>query len=167
VTDEQKSVLIKVGRRALFLTSDAGRTPEIKSKTVQLTVTSPPFLDIVTYSKDNWLRCWFNSLNDESISSGIKTAKTVDEWSKIMGRVFHELYRITKKDGWVAFEVGEVRKGTIRLDEYVVPLGIDSGFACEGIVINLQEFTKTSNIWRISNNTDGTNTNPIVLFHKK
>ncbi|MDP2157414.1 MAG: DNA methyltransferase [Nitrospirota bacterium] len=167
VTEEQKISLNYAGKTALFLTNDAGSTPEIKSETVQLTVTSPPFLDIVTYSKDNWLRCWFNSLDDETISSGITTAKSVEEWSKIMGRVFHELYRITRNDGWVAFEVGEVRKGTIRLDEYVVPLGIDAGFYCEGIVINLQEFTKTSNLWGISNNTDGTNTNRIVLFHKR
>ncbi len=167
VTEEQRSLLSKAGKTALFLTNDAGSTPEIKSETVQLTTTSPPFLDIVTYSKDNWLRCWFNSLNDETISSGITAAKSVVEWSKIMGRVFHELYRITRNDGWVAFEVGEVRKGTIRLDEFVVPLGINAGFSCEGIVINLQEFTKTSNLWGISNNTAGTNTNRIVLFHKK
>lgn len=166
VTEQQIQALNKAGKRALFLTNDAGRTPKIKSKTVQLTVTSPPFLDIVTYSKDNWLRCWFNSLNDENIASGITIAKSIEEWSTIMASVFHELYRITRKNGWIAFEVGEVRKGTIRLDEHVVPLGIDAGFSCEGIVINLQEFTKTSNLWGISNNTDGTNTNRIVLFHK-
>jgi len=164
--EEQKQALNRAGETALFLTRDAGKTPEIRSKTVQLTVTSPPFLDIVTYSKDNWLRCWFNGMDAESIAAGISTPKSVDEWSMIMGRVFHELYRVTKKNGWVAFEVGEVRKGTIRLDEFVVPLGINAGFSCEGIVINLQEFTKTSNLWGISNNTDGTNTNRIVLFHK-
>ena len=167
ITEDQKNFLNKAGETALFLTKDAGMTPEIGSETVQLTVTSPPFLDIVTYSKDNWLRCWFNGMDAESIAVGISTPKSVTEWSKIMGRVFHELYRVTKKNGWVAFEVGEVRKGTIRLDEYVVPLGIGAGFSCEGIVINLQEFTKTSNLWGISNNTDGTNTNRIVLFQKK
>ncbi|MBI5074012.1 MAG: site-specific DNA-methyltransferase [Nitrospirae bacterium] len=167
VTEEQKNSLNKAGNTALFLTKDAAATPEIGSKTVQLTVTSPPFLDIVTYSKDNWLRCWFNGMDAERIADGISTPKSITEWSIIMGRVFHELYRITRQDGWVAFEVGEVRKGTIRLDEYVVPLGIDAGFSCEGIVINMQEFTKTSNIWGVSNNTDGTNTNRIVLFHKR
>lgn len=166
VTEEQRYSLNKAWKTALFLSSDAGNTPEIASESVQLTVTSPPFLDIVTYSKDNWLRCWFNSLNDENIASGITMAKSIEEWSTIMASVFHELYRIIRKDGWVAFEVGEVRKGTIRLDEYVVPLGIDAGFSCEGIVINLQEFTKTSNLWGISNNTAGTNTNRIVLFQK-
>ncbi len=167
VTEEQKNSLNEAGRTALFLTNDAGSTPEIGSETVQLIVTSPPFLDIVTYSKDNWLRCWFNGMDAEAIANGISTPKSVSDWSEIMGRVFHELYRITKKEGWVAFEVGEVRKGTIRLDEFVVPLGIDAGFSCEGIVINQQEFTKTSNIWGVSNNTDGTNTNRIVLFQKK
>ena len=167
LSDEQIQNLNKAGDTALFLTCDASKTPEIRSKTVQLTVTSPPFLDIVTYSKDNWLRCWFNGMDAERIADGISTPKSVTEWSKIMGRVFHELYRVTKKGGWVAFEVGEVRKGTIKLDEYVVPLGIDAGFSCEGIVINLQEFTKTSNLWGIDNNVDGTNTNRIVLFYKK
>ncbi len=166
ITQAQKSSLNKAGKTALFLTNDASKTPEIKSKTVQLTVTSPPFLDIVTYAKDNWLRCWFNGMDTERIDAGISTPKSVTEWSDIMGKVFHELYRITRKDGWVAFEVGEVRKGTIRLDEYVVPLAIDAGFSCEGIVINLQEFTKTSNIWGVTNNTGGTNTNRVVLLHK-
>ena len=77
-----------------------------------------------------------------------------------------ELYRVTKKGGWVAFEVGEVRRGKIMLDEIVVPLGIKAGFNCVGILVNLQEFTKTSNIWGIKNNKVGTNTNRIVLFNK-
>jgi hypothetical protein len=31
----------------------------IPSGSVSLVVTSPPFLDIVRYDSDNWLRCWF------------------------------------------------------------------------------------------------------------
>ena len=93
-------------------------------------------------------------------------AKTITEWSDFIEEVFQELYRITKSDGWVAFEVGEVQNSKINLDEYVVPLGLKAGFNCEGIVINEQVFTKTSNIWGIGNNKRGTNTNRIVLFHK-
>ena len=92
--------------------------------------------------------------------------KNIDEWTNIMQDVFHELYRITKKGGWVAFEVGEVNKGLIKLDEYIVPIGINAGFECHGILINSQKFTKTSNIWGIKNNTNGTNTNRIVMFKK-
>jgi hypothetical protein len=83
-----------------------------------------------------------------------------------MRGVFNELYRVTKESGWVAFEVGEVRNREVNLDEVIVPLGLDAGFDGAGIVINEQTFTKTSNIWGVSNNRRGTNTNRIVLFRK-
>ena len=83
-----------------------------------------------------------------------------------MGGVFNELYRITKKNGIVAFEVGEIRKGKVKLDEHIVPIGLQAGFKCEGIIINLQNFTNTANIWGIKNNQFGTNTNRIVIFRK-
>ena len=159
--------LRKAGETALFLQNDARFTYEIPANSVHLTVTSPPFLDIVQYSKDNWLRCWFNNINTEEIERKITMAGTVEKWSSVMAAVFKELFRITKTGGWVAFEVGEIRKGTIKLDEYVIELGIKAGFACEGVIINLQAFTKTSNIWGINNNSSGTNTNRIVLFNKR
>lgn len=121
---------------------------------------------MVQYDKDNWLRCWFNDIDAKEIADSITMSRTVEEWSSIMQDVFRELYRITKKGGWVAFEVGEVKGGRVKLDEYVVPLGIEAGFDCVGILVNLQEFTKTSNIWGIKNNKTGTNTNRIVLFAK-
>jgi hypothetical protein len=83
-----------------------------------------------------------------------------------MSKIFDELYRITRKSGWIAFEVGEIRKGKIKLDEHIVPLGVNAGFNCAGIIVNLQKFTKTANIWVISNNNAGTNTNRIVIFRK-
>jgi len=166
VTGLERKNLAEAGRSALFLNQDAGRTSAIKSESLQLTVTSPPFLDIVQYSKDNWLRCWFNDIDDRKISREITMAKSIEGWSAVMGRVFSELFRVTKPGGWVAFEVGEVRKKSIKLDEYVIPLGLNAGFHCVGVLINAQEFTKTANIWGISNNRGGTNTNRIVLFKK-
>ncbi len=156
----------KMGKSALLLSQIAHHTFPIQSGSVQLTVTSPPFLDVVQYSKDNWLRCWFNDIDDELIVKKITMARTTEQWSEAMTKVFVELHRITKRGGFVVFEVGEVRKGSIRLDEYVVPLGLSVGFRCEGILVNQQSFTKTSNIWGINNNVAGTNTNRIVLFHK-
>jgi len=166
VTRSQMENLIQAGKTALFICRDARATSEIESKSVQLTVTSPPFLNLVQYSRDNWLRCWFNSLDLTAIDRQITMASNVEDWCKVMADVFQELYRITSPGGWVAFEVGEVKQGTIKLDEYTVPLGIAAGFECRGILINLQKFTKTSNIWGIDNNRFGTNTNRIVIFQK-
>ncbi|TYP50861.1 DNA methyltransferase [Thermosediminibacter litoriperuensis] len=158
--------LLKAGRTGLFLCCDARHTPKIESGSVNLTVTSPPFLDVVDYATDNWLRCWFNGIDPQDISKRVTVARDLADWCGIMQEVFCELYRKTAPGGWVAFEVGEVRRGSINLDEYVVPLGLRAGFECPGIVVNLQHFTKTSHIWGIDNNNYGTNTNRIALFRK-
>ncbi|MCC7431016.1 site-specific DNA-methyltransferase [bacterium] len=167
LTEAQKINLEKAGKELVFLTEQASETSQIPSESIQLTVTSPPFLNIVNYSKDNWLRCWFNSICAEEIAQKIIMSKTVFNWSFEMEKVFYELFRLTKVGGFVAFEVGEVRKGSIKLDEIIVPVGQKAGFVCEAIFINTQNFTKTSNIWGIGNNKLGTNTNRIVLFGKK
>lgn len=166
VEEQQKNGLRAVAKKAKFLTGDARRSKTIKNNSVSLTVTSPPFLDVVQYAKDNWLRCWFNGIDAATVANNITMSRTTDEWCEVMGDVFQELYRITKKNGWVVFEVGEVRKGKTKLEEYVVELGLQAGFMCEAIMINQQQFTKTANIWGVANNSKGTNSNRIVIFKK-
>jgi hypothetical protein len=166
LSDAEKKNLNRAGKKARLFTGDARNTLDIPDTSVQLTVTSPPFLDVVQYREDNWLRCWFCGHNEEAIGEQITMARTLEDWTGVMGSVFQELSRITCPGGYVAFEVGEVRKRTIRLEEHVVPLGIDAGFTCDGVLINQQIFTKTSNIWGVNNMASGTNTNRIVLFHK-
>jgi hypothetical protein len=151
---------------ARYMMNEAARTPDLESGSVQLTVTSPPFLDVVQYAKDNWLRCWFNGFDAERIAARITMSRTAEDWAQAMAPVFAELYRLTRKGGWVAFEVGEIRRGEIKLEEIVAPLGTAAGFDCTAILINSQRFTKTANIWGVTNNSLGTNSNRIVLFRK-
>ena len=158
--------LQQAAAQAQFHRGPAAQTAGIADNSVQLTVTSPPFLNVVQYAKDNWLRCWFNGLDAEAIGVGITMATTVEDWSAEMLAVLRELYRVTRPKGWVAFEVGEVQRGVVKLEEAVVPLGIAAGFTCEAILINTQKFTKTSNIWGIGNNERGTNSNRIVMLQK-
>lgn len=162
----QRRHLSTAARDAHFLTGDARTTPALKSGSVALTVTSPPFLDVVDYTADNWLRCWFAGLDAEAIGRGISTPRTVAAWSDTMAAVFTELHRVTRRGGFVAFEVGEVRRGKLRLDEVVLPLGLQAGFRAHGILVNSQAFTKTAHIWGVGNNDQGTNSNRIVLFER-
>ena len=83
-----------------------------------------------------------------------------------MTSVFRELERILAPGGHVAFEVGEVRGGTVRLEEKVLPAGVAAGLLPRLVLINDQEFTKTANCWGIDNGKKGTNTNRVVLFRK-
>ena len=83
-----------------------------------------------------------------------------------MTDVFRELHRVLKPGGFVAFEVGEVDAGKIRLEEATIPCGQAAGLTPSLVLINAQEFTKTANCWGIGNNAKGTNTNRVVVFEK-
>lgn len=156
----------QAGEQGLFLTGDSRNTPQIPDNSVTLTVTSPPFLDTVQYVHDNWLRCWFNGIDAAEVDGNLTVTRSLESWCSAMEATFRELFRVTVPGGHVAFEVGEVRRGLLRLDEHVLPLGIAAGFSPTGVLVNLQHFSKTSHIWGIGNNTRGTNTNRIVVFRK-
>lgn len=157
--------LNQYGAKANLITSSCDKTPKIKSNSVSLVVTSPPFLDTVDYATDNWLRCWFNGINEQEIPIWI--FKNVKNWQDKMTEVFKELKRVLKIGGYVAFEVGEVRNGKIKLEDNIIPAAETVGLSPILTLINLQEFTKTSNCWGVSNLMKGTNTNRVVLLQKR
>ncbi|HVV74078.1 MAG TPA: DNA methyltransferase [Verrucomicrobiae bacterium] len=152
-------------QQARLLTRPADHTPEIPSGSVALVVTSPPFLNVVQYATDNWLRCWFLGIDAKSVKLTVPS-KLVD-WRAAMTKVFQELHRVLKPGGHVAFEVGEVHNGKTKLEEAVLPSGWEAGLNPLFVLINDQEFTKTANCWGVDNMNKGTNTNRIVLFRKQ
>jgi len=163
--ERTREVLAGIERRYQLLTEPAARTPAIDSSSVDLVVTSPPFLDVVNYAGDNWLRCWFCGIDAGDVK--LTVPRKIDEWRDAMTHVFVELVRVLKPGGHVAFEVGEVRAGTVRLEEHVIPCGVHAGLEPVLILINAQSFTKTAACWGVDNNRKGTNTNRIVLFRKQ
>ena len=159
-----RTTLLRSANRATLLTRPAHSTPQLKANSVSLVVTSPPFLDVVNYAGDNWLRGWFCGIDTSAVE--ISMHRKVTDWQAGMTRVFHELARVLRPGGHVAFEVGEVRGGKVKLEEAVLPCGVASGLEPLLVVINAQQFTKTANCWGVRNNAKGTNTNRIVVFRK-
>jgi hypothetical protein len=125
---------------ALLVTTSAEATPAIADASIQLVVTSPPFLDIVQYAEDNWQEMVRNTLT--------------------------ELARVVRPGGHVAFEVGEVRGGKVLLERLVWEAAKPLPFERLFVMVNQQEFTKTANCWGVRNNTKGTNTNRIVMLKR-
>lgn len=159
-----RATLQQVGRHVQLLTGPASQTAGLSAESVDLVVTSPPFLDVVDYAGDNWLRCWFCGIDASSVR--ITIAKKLEGWKQAMAEVFAELHRVVRPGGYVAFEVGEVRGGRVRLEETVIPAATSAGLRAELVVINSQDFTKTANCWGVTNNQKGTNTNRIVLLRR-
>ncbi len=150
---------------ALLSSGDAAHTPSIANGSVRLIVTSPPFLDIVQYAADNWLRNWFAGIDPEGVNISIHRSEAA--WSQMVRDCFEEFARVVAPGGHVAFEVGEVRGGKIALERLVWRAVEGLPFEKPLVVVNAQQFTKTSHCWGVHNNAKGTNSNRILVFRRK
>ena len=148
----------------ILSSATAWGTGFINSASVGLIVTSPPFLDVVNYSQDNWLRYWFAGIDPDAVDICIH--RKVNDWRRFVRRCFVEFARILRPDARIAFEVGEVRNGSLRLEEQVLAAIKSLPFAVEKIMINRQNFTKTSHCWGVVNGEKGTNSNRILLARR-
>jgi len=164
VSEEERHQLATSGRHANLFTSSADETPDICSDSVSLIVTSPPFLDLVDYRKDNWLRNWFNGIEPSSLP--VWQFRSEREWSVAMTSVFQELRRILVPGGFIGFEVGDLKSGALLMEDLVIPAAQNAGLSPRLVMINEQDFTKTSHCWGVSNSRKGTKTNRIVLLQK-
>ena len=142
----------------------ASATPDIRDGSVALVVTSPPFLDVVQYDSDNWLRCWFAGIEAGSVTASLHRSEA--SWTEMVRAVLTEQARLLRAGGHIAFEVGEVRRGTVLLERLVWQAAAGLPFERLAVIVNKQPFTKTAHCWGIGNNAVGTNTNRIVLLRR-
>jgi hypothetical protein len=153
------------GAAAEILTGPAERTPDIVDASVDLLVTSPPFLDVVDYPTDNWLRCWFAGIEPATVP--ITLHRSLADWERFVAACFHEFARIVRPGGKIAFEVGEVRGGKLALEHTVLSAAAGLPLQPLAVMINRQVFTKTAQCWGVDNNAKGTNSNRIVVFERR
>ncbi|MCB0360918.1 MAG: hypothetical protein KDD44_14820, partial [Bdellovibrionales bacterium] len=153
-----------------YRVSDARKLEWLASNSVDLVVTSPPFLDKVDYLTDNWLENWFTDLDQQLFRKNVVMVRSVEEWRGFISEVLEQLLRVIKPGGYAVIEVGEVEQnGTvINLDEVVADAAHDvSGpqkrWMVHEVLINKQQFTKLANCFRVDNNQKGTNTNRLVV----
>jgi hypothetical protein len=164
VLPEQRLLLNQSAATARLFVQASQEPVALSSASVSLVVTSPPFLDVVDYAQDNWLRCWFMGLRSQAL--GLTVARHLEDWQEQMRQTLVQLHRLVRPGGHVAFEVGEVRNGQVALEEAVIPQALATRFEPLAVLVNQQNFTKTANCWGVANGRKGTNTNRVVLLRR-
>jgi SAM-dependent methyltransferase len=145
-------------------TGPAARNEAIPDGSVALVVTSPPFLDVVQYAQDNWLRCWFAGIDADAVP--LAQHRSPAAWQAMVRAVLEECARVLRPGGHIAFEVGEVRGGTVLLERLVWEAAEGLPLERLFVMVNAQDFTKTAQCWGVANNARGTNTNRIVVLRR-
>jgi hypothetical protein len=163
VTSEDRKALAPAAGKKI-LVAPAWNTREIQAGEVDLVITSPPFLDIVDYQSDNWLRCWFAGIDPDAVA--VSKLRKVDDWRQMVNQTLIEQQRILRTGGHICFEVGEVRNGEVELEKEVLKASVGTRLRAVAILINRQAFTKTSHLWGVKNKTGGTNTNRVVIMKR-
>ena len=107
----------------LVLKSDAKKLSQNESLKqyfgkVNLIVTSPPYLGIFNYAKQNWIRSWFLNKNTLEVFKELDYDLNLKELVTFSYQVVKELNGIMKKDGEAVFVIGDAAKSKAS----VVPL---------------------------------------------
>lgn len=173
--DGQLDEIRSIAARNVLTSADARRLP-LPSDSVDLIVTSPPFLNKADYLLDNWLEFWFARLDPAGFSENLVQTPCIETWRGFMRDAMREMNRVLKVNGVCVIEVGDIALGkrTVNLDEEVVSLThhlltVEPGYCLqvEHVLVNQQRFTKLANCFGVTNNQKGTNTNRLVVLSKK
>ncbi|MBS1572359.1 MAG: restriction endonuclease [Bacteroidetes bacterium] len=99
----------------IVVKADAKKLSEVEElkpfqKKVSLILTSPPYLGIVNYAKQNWIRSWFLNEDPLKVSEELDDDLNLEEWINFSKSVVIELKKFLKKDGVAVFIIGDVAK---------------------------------------------------------
>ena len=119
---------------------------------VKLALTSPPYLDIVNYAKQNWIRCWFLEEEADEIHDDLDDNLTLQTWLDFMGAVLDELSTMLAADGTIVFVIGDVARSSRSVvpiaREFLRRIQHEQRFAFVGAISDHLEIgTKTTRIW--------------------
>lgn len=132
---KQSGVVVKADAKKL------SEVDELKPfhKKVSLISTSPPYLGIVNYAKQNWIRSWFLDEDPLIVSEELDDDLNLEEWINFSKEVVVELKKFLKKDGVAVFVIGDVAKSKTS----VIPLARE-------FALMIREEKLFKNVWCIN-----------------
>lgn len=106
---------------------------------VNLVLTSPPYLGIVNYAKQNWIRSWFLNQDAKQVSKTLDDDLNLDEWLTFARIFLNQIKTFLADDGVAVFVIGDVAKSKTS----VIPLAREFS-----LMVN--ETSLFENIWCIN-----------------
>jgi site-specific DNA-methyltransferase (adenine-specific) len=141
--------------------SNLMKSSSIKAGSVNLVLTSPPYLNVVNYGTSNWIRLWWLGVDEVARDSGkgrrrlnarLDHKHNYESYLEFMRRTFTSTRRVLAKTGVAVFVIGDVAapgKGARPLAEEVWDeIGAGTGLRLlDMIEDSLPAGNKVSRIW--------------------
>ncbi len=112
----------------------------LKSKSVDMILTSPPYFAVQTYAWANWLRLWFLGYDHRDIRKKLAESNSTNSYASFMQKSIIELHRVLKNKGKCFIVVGDVNRITkgeitvLNTANFLKPICEDAGFLVKKIV---------------------------------
>ncbi len=111
---------------------------------VDLLLTSPPYLGIVNYAKQNWIRSWFLNSDPIEVSEKLDDDLNINQWVQFSKKTLTEFKKMLKPNGVAVFVIGDVAKSK----NSVIPLARD-------FALMVKENNLFKNVWIFSDYIQG------------
>lgn len=157
---------IKTNPKSEIISVSTDKMSKDIKEPVDLIVTSPPFLNVINYIDDNWLRFWFLGYDREKLRKTLVQTGNIEEYRYFIKQSMKEMYKVLRKGKYCVMEVGDVRNGKVNLDELIVDLADETGFKVERVLINYITAPKISKAFARKKPGEGTKTNRCVIMKK-
>jgi hypothetical protein len=92
-------------------------SPCIRPGSVDLLITSPPYLDVVNYATANWIRLWWLGIEEvgrehgqgrKSLNAKLDHRHTYDSYREFFSRTLGGIGRVLKRNGVAILVIGDV-----------------------------------------------------------
>ncbi|GAB4311783.1 MAG: DNA methylase [Promethearchaeota archaeon] len=90
---------------------DARELP-VPDASVDFVLTSPPYMRVLDYTWNNWLRIWFLGLDRRSCREKLVLTSSEPRWREFMAACLAEVHRVLKEGRACVIVVGDVKKGS-------------------------------------------------------
>jgi len=160
----------QINRKGKSFNFDSRRL-KIKSSTVNLIITSPPYFAIQTYAYDNWLRLWFLGYNYKEVNKLLVNTNSEERYGDFMYKSIKQMYRILKNGSKCFIVVGDVKKSTskgiiiINTADFLKDYAEKVGFKTEDILVD--KIPQTKKVLNSSLCTTGITTERILCLKKE
>lgn len=101
---------------------------ELPENSIDAVITSPPYMDTLSYGGDNKLRLWFLGVKDYKCYDE-KSPRNPQDFYLLIKNVLNRLYSTLKSDSYCIFVVGEVKRGkkSINTSSILQDVVLDNG----------------------------------------
>jgi hypothetical protein len=123
--------------RGSALSSDA-RHLALEDESVDLIVTSPPYLHVLDYSWNHWVRLWFLGADRLQARKTMFLSGNEPKFLAFMGEVLNEMYRVLAPNSACVIVIGDVRSKSgprvLNAADHVSQLAESVGFGTRCVI---------------------------------